>query len=402
MEEKRKNVLIISHYFWPEDFKINELAFGLTQKYNVTVLTGKPSYPSKNHFKKPYKTKENKSIKIYRVPIFKRNNSNLSIFLNYLTFLFSLSTFGLFFLRNKNFDFIFVYQPSPITVGIAGIIIKFFKKCKMAIWVNDLWPDNIDHVNLTILKKLKFLFTIITNLIYKNSDYILVQSNGFKKKIKNNCYKKKIFFFPNWIDTTNYKKKKFDSKKIKILRSRNFKIMYIGNIGYSQDFVGIIKILNKVKAKSLNFKFIIIGDGRDKEKIIKEVKNSNLEDYVIFFGRVKKEYIQNFSKFSDVLFLSLRKNKLFEVTIPAKLQTYLSLNKPIFGLISGETSNLISNMKCGITVNSGNYNKASTKIIEIIKNKKILKQFTKHGKISYRQKFLFKNIVKDLDIIINQ
>ena len=80
MEKKRKNVLIISHYFWPEDFKINELALGLSQKYNVTVLTGEPSYPSKNHFKKFDNNKQNKRIKIYRVPVFKRNNSNLSIF----------------------------------------------------------------------------------------------------------------------------------------------------------------------------------------------------------------------------------------------------------------------------------------------------------------------------------
>ena len=402
MEKKRKNVLIISHYFWPEDFKINELALGLSQKYNVTVLTGEPSYPSKNHFKKFDNNKQNKRIKIYRVPVFKRNNSNLSIFLNYLTFLFSLPIFGLFFLKKKKFNFIFVYQPSPITVGIAGIIIKYFKKCKLAIWVNDLWPDNVDYVNLTILKKLKFLFRLITNFIYKNSDYILVQSNGFKKKIKNSNFKKKIFFFPNWIDTTNYKKKTIDSKKINILRSRNFKIMYIGNIGYSQDFVGVIKILKKVKTKCLDFKFIIIGDGRDKEKIIKDIKNSNLEENVVFFGRVKKEYIKNFSKFSDILFLSLKKNKLFEVTIPAKLQTYLSLNKPIFGLISGEASKLIINLNCGITVNSGNYNKASTRMIDIIKNKKILRQFTKNDKISYRKKFLFKNIISDLDIFINQ
>ena len=59
------------------------------------------------------------------MPVFRRSRTNLSIFLNYLSFLFTLPIFGLFYLKDKKFDFIFVYQPSPITVGIAGIIIKF-------------------------------------------------------------------------------------------------------------------------------------------------------------------------------------------------------------------------------------------------------------------------------------
>tara|TARA_B110000008_G_C16952754_1_gene556988 strand:- start:427 stop:1635 length:1209 start_codon:yes stop_codon:yes gene_type:complete len=401
MEKKRKTVLVISHYFWPEDFKINELVFDLSKKYEVSVLTGNPSYPSKNYFKN-FIHKKIKNLKIYRVPVFRRSRTNLSIFLNYLSFLFTLPIFGLFYLKDKNFDFIFVYQPSPITVGIAGVIIKFFKKSKMALWVNDLWPDTLNHVNLPFVKNLKFIFTIITNYIYKNTDYILVQSNSFKKKIRNKNFKKKIIFFPNWIDTTKYKKQIIEVDKKKILTSNVFKLMYIGNIGHSQDFMGILKILKIIKEKKIPFKFIVIGDGRDKLRILEEVKRLNLKHHIYFFGRINKEYIRNYSKFTDMLFLSLKRNELFKITIPAKLQTYLSLNKPIFGLISGETSKLISSMCCGIVADSGNYNDAAKKIIKIIKNKNILKNYLSSNTTLVKKQFYFKKIYNDLINLIDQ
>ena len=391
MEKKRKNVLVVSHYFWPEDFKINELVFDLAKKYNVTVLTGKPSYPSKDYFKN-FKNNNLRNITIFRVPIYRRYRSNLSIFFNYLSFLFSLPIFGLFYLKKKKFDFIFVYQPSPVTVGIAGVIIKLFKKCKMALWINDLWPDTIDYVNSFLLRRTKFIFKVITNFIYSHSDYILIQSKSFKKKIQAK-FRKKISFFPNWIDTTNYKNIKIDKKHKLILETKLLKLLYIGNIGYSQDFNGILKILDALKKKRLNFLFIVIGEGREKKHIINEVKEKNLQNNILFLGRIKKELIKNYSNHADLLFLSLRKNKLFEITIPSKLQTYLSLKKPIFGLVSGEASNLIKSLKCGISVNSGNYNSATSKIEKIIRNKKLLNNFYRKKTNNLQKKYKYQNII---------
>ena len=398
MEKKRKNVLIITHYFWPEDFKINELALGLSKNYNVSILTGYPSYPSKEYFKN-FKKKKIHNLNVFRVPVYKRDKSNISIFLNYLTYLISLPIFGLYLLRKKNFDFIFVYQPSPITVGLTGILFKYFKRCKVALWINDLWPDTIDHVNSYLLRKTKFIFRVITNFIYSHSDYILIQSKSFKKMIKPE-FRKKISLFPNWIDTTNYKNIEINKKHKLILKTKLLKLMYIGNVGYSQDFLGILKILSILKKKKLKICFMVIGEGRDKDYIINEVKKNNLQNYIFFFGRIKKELIKNYSNHTDFLFLSLRKNKLFNITIPAKLQTYLSLKKPIFGLISGETSNLIKSLKCGIAVNSGKYNSAANEIIEIIKNKKLLNNFS--GKISNKlqKKYKYQNIISYLKKII--
>ena len=182
--------------------------------------------------------------------------------------------------------------------------------------------------------------------------------------------------------------------------SNKFKFMYIGNIGYYQDFMGILKILKIIKEKKIFFKFIIVGDGREKIKVLHQVKKLNLTNNVYFFGRVKKEYVKNYSKFTDMLFLSLKKNGLFQITIPAKLQTYLSLNKPIFGLISGETTKIISSIRCGITSNSGDY-RCNKKMIKIIQNKNLLKKYSSISK-NNEKKIFFSTYFQDLYNLIDQ
>ncbi len=166
--------------------------------------------------------------------------------------------------------------------------------------------------------------------------------------------------------------------------------------------MGILKIFKLIKEKNILFKFIILGDGREKTKVLNRVKKLNLTNEVYFFGRVKKQYIRNYSKFTDMLFLSLKKNKLFQITIPAKLQTYLSLDKPIFGLISGETKKIISSIRCGITSNSGDYKDAAKKMIKIIQNRNLLKKYSSTSKNNEKKKFFSQQIFKDLYHLIDQ
>ena len=181
-----------------------------------------------------------------------------------------------------------------------------------------------------------------------------------------------------------------------------FKLMYIGNIGYSQDFNGIIKILKILKKRNFKISFVVIGDGRDMKNVFQKVKEENLKNYIYFLGRIKKEYIKNYASYSSMLFLSLRKNELFDITIPAKFQTYLSLNKPIFGVISGETAKLISSLNCGISINSGEYKNAANMIIKIIKNKTCLKKFYNKKDNTVMKKLRYENVIMNLKKIIDQ
>ena len=101
-------ILIVSQYFWPENFRINEISdFLIKENFEVDVLTGSPNYPEGKVFKdfneNPIKYNSLNGAKIYRVPIITRGSSSpLNLFLNYISFLFSSITIGFFKLRKKN------------------------------------------------------------------------------------------------------------------------------------------------------------------------------------------------------------------------------------------------------------------------------------------------------------
>ena len=140
-------ILVITQYFYPENFRINDLCFSLGEMgHKVTVLTGKPDYPGGN-FYKGYgwfnkKTENINGLKVYRSNLILRGNSNLlRLFFNYVSFVI-LGSIKLFFIKEK-FDKILVYAPSPITVGYIGIFASFLFRAKAFLWVHDLWPESL-------------------------------------------------------------------------------------------------------------------------------------------------------------------------------------------------------------------------------------------------------------------
>ena len=113
------NILIVSQYYWPESFRINDVAKTLYEKGQlVEVLTGKPNYP-RGIIYDGYKsmgcvTETHDDIPIHRIPMFPRGHGGLGLVLNYLSFVISGVLFSPRMLRGKKFDVIFVYGISPI------------------------------------------------------------------------------------------------------------------------------------------------------------------------------------------------------------------------------------------------------------------------------------------------
>jgi len=87
-------ILIVTQYFYPENFKSNDLAFELQKRnHNVTVLTGLPNYPRGKIYKDYGVFKKRKEIingvKVYRSLIIPRGKaSGVRLFINYYSFAF--------------------------------------------------------------------------------------------------------------------------------------------------------------------------------------------------------------------------------------------------------------------------------------------------------------------------
>ena len=395
------NLLIISQYFWPENFRINDLALGLNKKgINITILTTFPNYPNKDMYKNFDLDKFYNGMKVIRVPVISRGNNKLSLILNYLSFIFSGIFFGPIKLYNKKFDIIFVFQPSPITSIIPAIFISKIKKAKMIIWVLDLWPDTLKPMGLlshTYLNKVAFF---LSNLIYKKADLIFGQSKSMSILLKTRLPQKNIKFLPNWVEEELFNKAKFKTYN----KTKIFKIFFAGNIGLAQDFDSIVKAIELIP-KSENIQVSIIGDGKEKSRLMDQVKQKKLTNIIFFKKAVPLENISKLLHQADALILALKKAEIFEYTIPGKMQSYLAIGLPILSMLSGESAGIIEKNKLGLNASSGDYKKLANNILKLkymskFDRNSIGKNCIKYAKENYKRENIINNFIKELNLLV--
>jgi len=398
-------ILIISQYFWPENFRINELSEELKKEgHNITVLTGYPNYPKGEIFKDFLNNKNKfnnyKGIKIIRIPILARKQGKLKLTLNYLSFLFNSIFIGYFKLYQKKFDLIFTFQVSPITIGITSAFFSSIKNCPSVFWVLDLWPDTLVALNIIKRKWQIKLFKFLVNWIYGKCDIILAQSKNLLKEIKKYpSVKENTYYFPSWGDSNLFRKKVEPADEVS--KSNKFTILFAGNIGEAQDFPNILNAVRELKSKKVkDFRIVVVGEGSKKEWLEKNVQKFELENYFEIHKGYKFERMPSFFLHADALLVSLLNKEVFNITIPGKLQFYLSSGIPIIGMLCGEGAEVIRKSNSGYVCNSGEYIELSKIIIKISNmNKKQLEILGKNGKKYSRKEFLKSKLVKKLESI---
>lgn len=384
-------ILVVSQYFYPENFRINDLCKGLKEQgHSVSVLTAKPNYPKGkffegyNFFNKPKEVYQ--GINIYRSPIIPRGDSaGFKLFLNYTSFVL-FGVIRLFFI-NEKFDKIFVYAPSPITVGYVGIAASFFFRAKPYLWVHDLWPESVKDAGGIKNKLILELVNLMTKSIYYFYDNILVQSPKFKDYLLCQGVKdSKIIFYPYYAE--NFYKVVKEDPIIKSQYGNGLNIIFAGNIGVAQSFDTIIESAKLLKTKIKNFKFIIIGEGRYKKRVLEKIRNCSLDNNFEFLGSFPAEEMPAFFASADALLVSLKDTEIFAMTIPGKLQSYLASGKPIIASINGIGAEIIKESKSGYVSNAEDPISLSNSIIDFSKlNLKQRKALGKNARNYYKKEF---------------
>lgn len=379
------NILILSQYFWPEHFLINDLASELSKKNNIYVVTGRPNYPSGEiysgyEFNDLFFELKKKNIKICRVPNRPRKNANaLSLFLNYLSFIYNVIKFRKKIINEFEFDLIYFFGTSPITSAIPGIILKKIKQKPLVLWVQDLWPGVLKSTGFI---KNKFILNLINKIvikIYQESDLILTQSQSFRDEIIKNIDSSKVIFFPNCMKSKRIikpNKKEINNVLLKVLDS-NFCFTFAGNIGKVQDYNSILYLAhNLIKIK--NIAFVIIGFGSSYEKFKLDADKKKLTN-IYFFEFIENKFIKFYLNKSKALLLNFYNDDVLNKTIPGKFQAYLEAAKPVIASANGEIKKIININKLGFCSSAGDYqqlkknmlnfyNLRSNEIIEIENN----------------------------------
>lgn len=337
-------ILVITQYFWPESFRINDIVLGLKERGNeVVVLTGKPNYPD-GHFYQNYGFWKNNyelwnNIPVFRVPMIPRGReSSIQLFLNYLSFAISASLKSVFI--SKDFDSVFVYEPSPITVGIPAVLLKLIWRKNFHFWVQDLWPASLTAAAGVRNKFVLSLFNWLTKLIYRHATSVLVQSMAFKPYIINQGINPdKIIYLPN--STESFLEVSSANRLEEFNLPKGFNLMFAGNIGSAQSFDTLLGAAKIVQSRGLQVNWIILGDGRMKSDVEAKINALELENSFFLLGRYPVSDMPAFYANADALLLSLKKDEIFSLTIPSKLQSYFAFGKPVIASIDGEGARIV-------------------------------------------------------------
>lgn len=398
-------VLLVTQYFYPENFKSNDIAFELAKRgYEVTVLTGLPNYPQGRIYKGYGLFKKRKEwlngVKVIRTLVIPRGKGGgLKLALNYFSWAFFASIRAFFLALFQKFDVIIVHETSPITQGFPALVIQKMQHIPIYFWVLDLWPESLQSAGGINNKYVLGFFTAITKLMYNQSQKILISSKGFRKSILDKGdYKDKLVYFPNWAEDIFTQQVSAD---IPILPT-GFKVMFAGNIGEAQDFEHVMQAALRLK-EDKELKFIFVGDGRKKAWVDEFIKKEQLQETVFTLGRFPIETMPAFFSVADVMLLSLKDDYIFSLTVPAKLQTYMAASKPVVAMINGEARNLIAESGCGLSCAAGDVENLVNNI-RLLKNKtrEELNQLGKNGYVYYQKYFQKTICIEHLCEIMNK
>lgn len=350
------HILVESQFFYPEQMRINDICSDLVQKgHTVTVVTSIPNYP-KGKFFKGYgffkKRREvYRGVSIIHLPVIPRGKGFVGLTLNYLSFVVS----GWFFAHFTKIkaDIVFMNMSSPMTQSLVGVWYAKRRKIPSAIYILDLWPESVEVITGISSPLVIKPIGRMVDYIYRNTNKILASSQSFVETIKQRgVQSSKLLFWPQYAEEF-YKPINASSDESLLLPSSNkLTITFTGNIGLAQGLDILIPVALKLKKENILVRFILIGDGSDKNRLVNLVAENKLEDLFIFIGRQPAEKIPNFLSESDIGLIMLKKSTIFSKTIPAKLQSYLACEKPVLVSADGEVQQVVIEAKAGFVSNA--------------------------------------------------
>jgi colanic acid biosynthesis glycosyl transferase WcaI len=343
-------ILVLSQYFWPENFRINDVVEGLVQRgHLVTVYTALPNYPSGRFFPGygPFgPAYENyKGAEVHRVPLIPRGGGGgVRLALNYLSHALSATLFA--WRARGRYDAILVYEPSPITIGIPARFLRWLKGARLVFWVQDLWPESLAATGAIKNQMVLGLVDRLVKWIYRGCDRVLVQSQAFIPSIRaHGVEEKRIAYLPNSAESFYRRMERSGEDDL----PKGFRVLYAGNVGAAQDFPTILAAAQKLRDDA-RIQWIVLGDGRVREWVADEIKRRGLQNTFHLLGSRPPESMPRYFAHADVLLATLRREPIFAYTIPSKIQTYIACGRPVIAAMDGEGARIIRDARAGWSV----------------------------------------------------
>lgn len=344
-------LLILSQHYWPESFRINEVVAALVEAgAEVTVLTGQPNYPEGQVFP-GYRAwglqreRHADGYEILRVPLVPRGSGGaLRLAANYLSFIVSASLLGLWQLRGRRVDLVFVYATSPILQALAALVIGFVKRAKVVTWVQDLWPDSLLVTGYVRNPHLLAAVATVTRFIYRRCDRLLVQSAAFVAPVATMAGGTAVAVHENPGD-----------RELPPLplppalqpQSGAFNIVFAGNLGTVQ---ALETVLDAAAQAGEGFVWWLVGSGARSDWLEAEVRRRGLQQCVRLPGRFDAALMPALFAAADALLVTLNRAPALAQVVPSKMQSYLAAGRPVLAGLDGEGARVLREAQAGLAV----------------------------------------------------
>ncbi len=350
-------IVVVSQYFWPENFRINDLVREWVHRgHEVTVLTGVPNYPEGRVFEgyrnDPGAFSTYEGARVLRVPMLARGTGRVRLMLNYLSFVAGGLIWGPWRLRGVAADVIFVFEPSPVTVGLPAVLLSRIKRAPVVFWALDLWPETLAAMGIVRSPRLLGWVARMVRFIYDRCALVLGQSRGFLESLAKHCSdKRKVRYFPSWAEDVFVDQSVIPASEVPGFE-HGFTVLFAGNIGEAQDMPAVLDAAERLKGNAA-IRWVIVGDGSKFGWLKAEVLRRGLQDLVLLPGRYPVERMPSFYARANALLVSLKRDPVFSMTIPGKVQSYLMAGIPLIGMLDGEGAAVIRDARAGLTCPAG-------------------------------------------------
>ena len=381
-------VLVISQHYYPENFRITDICETLVQMgHQVDVICGLPNYPE-GEVLSEYKHGKNREqiingVNIHRCFEIGRGKSKLKLFLNYYSVCLSM-LFKAKKLKGK-FDVVFINQLSPVMQAWAGIAYAKKHKVPCVLYCLDIWPESLKG---SMQNKENFIFKYywkVSKKIYNSVDFIAITSKPFEEYIRKMVGNEQKFVY-----LPQYGEDDYMINPVSKIDNGVVDFVFAGNMGKGQTLDVVVNAVNIIK-NNPKFKVHLVGNGTKYEEIKQMVLDLKLENKIILHGRKSAQEVRKYYELADALLITLRGNNFVGNTLPGKMQTYLTVGKPIFGAINGAGYEVIKEASCGDCVNAGDYEGLAKVMLDFIENQEKYCECGFNGK-KYFSKYFTKEI----------
>ncbi|HRJ45862.1 MAG TPA: glycosyltransferase family 4 protein [Opitutaceae bacterium] len=403
---KPSRVLLLTQWFDPEPtFKGLVFARALIQRgFEVEVLTGFPNYPGGKIYP-GYKVKWLQrevidGVHITRLPLYPNHDqSAFKRVLNYASFAASALFYGLF--MAKRADVIYAYHP-PLTVGMAASIVRLIRRIPVVYDIQDIWPDSLQATGMLTNPCALRLVDALCNWVYRCVDRIVVLSPGFMRLLlQRGVPEAKLSVVYNWADESSLTAP-FAHVPAAFAARGKFRILFAGNMGKAQALDAVLKAAELLQEQGSCVHWMMLGSGVEVERLKAESARRQLRN-VAFLPAVSMAEVGVYLQAADALLVHLRKDPLFEITIPSKTQAYMAAGKPLLMAVGGDAGDLVKASGGGVVAEPENPQALAQAAEQLAKTSpEILAAMGERAKAFYRQRMALSVGVKRFDDLFRQ